>query len=598
MTDQERQEIKHDRDRLVHLLEQDGHVIPETGKFLCKYHPDRNPSAEVRETPGGFYFVCYGCDKHFDFFALTAFRENRSVNDVLRDQSIESAADYLSAAPQQQKPQSSIQSLIDWYISKHPTHQCTEQNFYTESFATLRFEGPNGKEIKPAMIKEHGWAWGRPIGDPLPLFNLEKVTAAHGVLVVEGEKCVRAFEALEIEGWAATTSQGGSHDVRHADLTPLIGKDIVLWRDFDAAGKYYEENIIERLLSPTQVIRKIQINELGLEEGEDIADYLETVGDPEERRASVAALLGDAQIHRPSEALHEQNAKILSGEYQLIPFPILPKITVFTQALLPGAITLICGPPGSAKSWLAMELGWTLEEEGVAAETLFMEKTAVDYQTRCTAQMAGRPEFLNLEWRQNSFETAREIINSVQDRIDAYFRRVRCDQFITADGFIQWLEKSAKKGARVLIADPITARQQSAKPWIDDQKFIAESQRIAGEYGISLVYTLHPRGGKAGAMGLDGMAGGMALTRFCDTGLWIEVNKGGRSLSPIEGEGTEGFTSVSHSRKITIVKSRNSTGEWKNLAVDLDPVTLRFREFGVIMSPQAAEDAILNETQF
>lgn len=606
INDQERLEIKRDRDRLVSLLEQDGHSVPDTGKFLCKYHPDKNPSAEIRETPGGFYFVCYGCDLHLDYFALVAYRENVPLKEAFSRESsgVDDAVAYLQGA-QQPSAQTSLDTLITRFLDRHPAQRLVEKNMYTDpesgeaDFATLRFEGPTGKEIKPCMLTSTGWQWGRP-ASKTPLFNRVRVQDAHGVLVVEGEKCVRAFTALGIEGWAATTSQGGSHDARRADWSPLIGKHVVVWRDFDDAGKRYERDAIDeiRSLDPSAEVYKVDVRQLGLEDGEDLFDYLAL--NPDADHASmVRQLLESARKHEKIELTDELDEKIESGDYRLVPFPMFPQLTQLTQALLPGKITVLCGNPGSAKSWLVQELGWTLNEEGIPTDTLFLEDSEADYQKRTIAQMTGRPEYTDMTWRSTSVDRAREIKDSVRDRINAYFERVDCLQarMITGQDILSWLEKRAKSGARVLIVDPITAKQAPKQVWAEDQRIVLEAQRIAEDYGASILFTTHNRTGKPGAPGLDGMSGGAAWTRFTHTGLWLEACRDGMTTSPVKTPDMD-MAQVTHHRSIWIVKSRNGVGDWKRVACDLDRQTLRFVEYGVILNKQDVEDQVLAQDQF
>ena len=40
---------------------------------------------------------------------------------------------------------------------------------------------------------------------------------------------------------------------------------------------------------------------------------------------------------------------------------------------------------------------------------------------------------------------------------------------------------------------------------------------------------------------------------------------------------------VQHKRHIIVTKARNGIGEWNQVACDLDPTTLRFKEYGVIV---------------
>lgn len=79
--------------------------------------------------------------------------------------------------------------------------------------------------------------WKAP--DMRPLYNLDKVAnadPANPVIMVEGEKCADALAGL---GYLATTTFGGSNALRRADLSPLKGRSVFLWPDFDDPGLRY-----------------------------------------------------------------------------------------------------------------------------------------------------------------------------------------------------------------------------------------------------------------------------------------------------------------------------------------------------------------------
>ena len=79
--------------------------------------------------------------------------------------------------------------------------------------------------------------WKAP--DMRPLYNLDKVANAdpvEPVIMVEGEKCADALSGL---GFLATTTFGGSNALRKADLSPLKGRSVILWPDFDDPGLRY-----------------------------------------------------------------------------------------------------------------------------------------------------------------------------------------------------------------------------------------------------------------------------------------------------------------------------------------------------------------------
>lgn len=67
--------------------------------------------------------------------------------------------------------------------------------------------------------------------EPRPLYNLDRWHASSHVVLVEGEKCADALQAIGID---ATTLMGGANTtIEKTDLTPLAGKTVILWPDHD-----------------------------------------------------------------------------------------------------------------------------------------------------------------------------------------------------------------------------------------------------------------------------------------------------------------------------------------------------------------------------
>lgn len=81
---------------------------------------------------------------------------------------------------------------------------------------------------------------------PRPMYRLDALAGAPGepVVVVEGERCADALAAV---GILATSVMGGADAVGVADLSPLEGRRVILWRDNDPAGEAWLEALTGRL---------------------------------------------------------------------------------------------------------------------------------------------------------------------------------------------------------------------------------------------------------------------------------------------------------------------------------------------------------------
>lgn len=80
-----------------------------------------------------------------------------------------------------------------------------------------------------------------------PLYNLDKITIADPqtpIWFVEGEKCADALASL---GFLTTTSFGGCKALAKTDLSPLKGRKVLIWPDYDEPGQKYAENLQSEL---------------------------------------------------------------------------------------------------------------------------------------------------------------------------------------------------------------------------------------------------------------------------------------------------------------------------------------------------------------
>jgi hypothetical protein len=204
----------------------------------------------------------------------------------------------------------------------------------------VRWDGPTGKDIRPAARHADGWRIGT-MPNPRPLHGLPDLAAAQRVVVCEGEKAADAARAL---GFTATTSAGGSQAAGKTDWRPLAGKEVWIMPDSDAPGRKYTATVAGILakLTPAPLVRLVELPDLP--EGGDIVDWIETHGDaaePEGMRAAIEALAQAVEPWRPDEA----------DDLAYRPFPVsaLPQpIRGFVDA---GARAIGCDP-----SYLALPL--------------------------------------------------------------------------------------------------------------------------------------------------------------------------------------------------------------------------------------------------
>lgn len=140
------------------------------------------------------------------------------------------------------------------------------------------------KDIRPVMPGET--EYGKPKDGPAPLYNLLEIVGQPDatVVLVEGEKCVDAIAALTMVGIVPTTTIGGAGGVKHTDLSPLKGRNVIRWPDKDAAGEKWMHETA-RLLGEAGVASVSDVvPDLAWPDKHDAADL-----EPDARRAILEA---------------------------------------------------------------------------------------------------------------------------------------------------------------------------------------------------------------------------------------------------------------------------------------------------------------------
>lgn len=100
--------------------------------------------------------------------------------------------------------------------------------------------------------------WSRfPFPKPRLLYGLDALRDARQVIVVEGEKCrdaLAAATARTVVAWA-----GGTQGVKHTDWSPLAGRNVVIWPDFDGPGISTANEVAEIVTGLSATARIMQI---------------------------------------------------------------------------------------------------------------------------------------------------------------------------------------------------------------------------------------------------------------------------------------------------------------------------------------------------
>jgi 5S rRNA maturation endonuclease (ribonuclease M5) len=112
-------------------------------------------------------------------------------------------------------------------------------------------------------------AWSRfPFPKPRPIYGLETIGDGQ-VLIVEGERCRdRLHKAAKrtVISWA-----GGTQGVKHTDWSPLSGRDVMIWPDFDGPGLAAATDIAAHLVELGARVQLVGFTDAG--DASDIERY-------------------------------------------------------------------------------------------------------------------------------------------------------------------------------------------------------------------------------------------------------------------------------------------------------------------------------------
>ncbi len=575
MLDVEIAELRSSRDAIYSAIE--GLSLITKGKAVqCPWHDDQNPSASIIEKDGVWRLWCHACNRGGDVFDLREKATGKTVADQFRelkqsqDKSprVDKKLQYFKTFAEME---SSLTGLTKSYLYWNADRTKIDM-------AVFRLMRDGKKTFRQAHESADGWTLTAP-PKPWPIYNLDRVKGADHVVIVEGEKDVQTLHAY---GIVATTSPGGASNPANAEWSALSGRTVTIWPDMDDAGSRYADDVY-RILSAipsAPKVSRIDPQKLGLKEKQDVTDLVDTFDakTKEEIQEILLAILDDAQDTGASVDYLKLLEDKISGRVRPVPFP-WNAVSRVTRALLPGTVTLLCGTPGSGKSYMLLEAAahWFGADVKIALYELEEDRTY--HLDRSVAQRTGNALMLDHDWVMANPDTARRHFNENKEFINDFGARIFeavTDQ-PTLSSLADWVEAQAKAGCRVIMIDPVSAAVASAQPWAEDLAFIMRIKGIAKKYSTSLILVMHPRKGnnKPGMSGLDDLAGGAAYQRFAQCVLWLE-RLPETIYEQVDGEQKQ----CTHMLKV--LKTRNGSGAGRRIGFVFHTGTFRFREVGLV----------------
>lgn len=569
---------------LIAELEQAGAVF-RGNACKCPFHDDKRASAGIyADTDGIWRFKCHSCGAGGDLFDVRALVGGQPLSEILK--ATTGQIRRSNGEGKMTKPQAKVYKTIDELKKAVPgtveaVYQYTDPGTGHPDMIVIRSKTADGKTFRQCRPCNGGFEMKAP-PKPWPLYNRKRIQQADTVVVVEGEKVVHALHEY---GVIATTSPAGAGKSEYADWQPLAGKNVILWPDNDELGRKHirqVEAILEKL-EPSPRISIIEPNDLDLQHKEDAADYADYIEQLKiagaDVRAGLQEALSRAKPKGVSAKLKEQFENIISGNYTAIELTWLTAHKL-TKALLPGAVTLLCGSPGASKSFMLLQAAAYWLDNGVKFALYELEESREYHLQRALAQRAGIAKITDPDYIQQNPEQARNALSEHHEFIEALGRCLYAcsDSQPTLDQIGDWAEQRAKAGCRIICIDPITAAAQSAKPWLEDSAFLQRIKRVATEHSCSFLLVTHPKKEVGAFPDMNALAGGAAYSRFSQTIFWLHSH----NLKTSKVRQACGTIETEHNRTLHILKARNGRGQGLALACEFSKQDLTLNELGTI----------------
>jgi hypothetical protein len=610
--------LRSDREAILQELLRAGAKIRKDGREIqCPFHDDKSPSSYIYENDDGIWmFKCEtaSCGVCGDVIEIMARNRGITSADVLRTMKSEHPA---KDKPEKKKPTifASIEKIVEAlnYTGRDSGCRVVADYRYTNpetqqiELIVFRIEQPtdeNGKK-KKTFRQCHpvpgGFVLTAPEGKQ-PLYNRTRMKDSKYVVVCEGEKCVHALADI---GIVATTSPGGAGKSGNADWSPCAGKDIYLWPDNDPADaktgirtgiKHMQEvlALIEHL-EPAPNIYRIDHDSLNLPPKGDAVEYLAALptSKNEERKIAIEALMEFSENLGPAAKVGKLIDDAISGKSKAIPFP-WERISSSTRALLPGTVTILCGPPGTTKSLFVLQFLAYMFEQGISVAAMMLEDNQEYHLRRALAQKSGVGNITIDEWCETHQEEAKSIYSEYKSFLNKFGHCIFDHPMDTpkSDALLAWIKDRASKGCRVIAIDPITMMDSGDKQWIEDLRFLIRAKQIVAEFGASLILVTHPRKTNKNSKGanLDDLAGGAAFQRFSHTILWLDFKESSVGLfSNKEGIDRQ----FSYNRMLQVRKARNSWGAGKSIGLFFNQVSYKSEEVGLFVKASKVSEPVV-----
>ena len=377
---------------------------------------------------------------------------------------------------------------------RQPTerYKCTRKYIYNntigEQFEIRRLEHPTKPKKFTGIKASNGpfWPWCH-----------DQMIADHPIIIVEGEETARKVNQT-FNKPVCTTTQGGCERWHETDFSCFNGRDLILWPDFDEPG-YKMMLGIANLMGTVCNIKYVHPPK-NSPKGWDAAD-----ADPD----TITKLISNASKSPSEPALPYPDFEPIS-----VPEIIQIQDDILENVLEVGAVSMLFGKPGTAKSTLAL-----LESVAVATgmEILLASKHKINQckvgllwceesLPRLQAKMKAITDYFQIDTtiiQENMFH----LTGPKGGKWPGMLQDEQCQDFI--------LERMIKHEIKVLVVDHLAL----ASPGIeesntDSANLMSQLNHICQEINGSIQILHHARKSAGGeeATGLDEARAASAIT--------------------------------------------------------------------------------------
>ena len=271
--------------------------------------------------------------------------------------------------------------------------------------------------------------------------------------------------------------------------------------------------------------------------------------------------------------------EIIDGKRLSVQWP-WPSLTYWGRMCAPGTVGVICGDPGSTKSFMLQQAMLHWHGQGIPVAVQHLEEDRTYHLTRALAQLDGNSNLTDDLWVRAHPADAKAAHQRHSAVLDSFGRCIWDDpgKSLTLREISGWVRARAAEGRRIIAVDPITAAAQGERSWEEDKQFVQTCKTTASRHKCTIILVTHPRIAQ-GRPSEDGLAGGRAYSRLTNSIIWIKVH-----YPPKESRVRTvfGVTGMEHNRSVDLLKTRDGKGRGLSLAFDFDGETLLMTEHGVI----------------